>query len=306
MDFLTQVLLGCVIGELLLGRKYGKKGLILGAFVGALPDSDIILNIFFNDLNDIIYHRVFTHSFTFAILGGLIFAYLTTKVSYFKKIKFNELYLVYFFGILTHFLIDLLTTYGTAIFYPFSTKTYSLNSIFIIDLFYTIPLLVFLIIGIKKKDKEKRFKIVLIGFIISSLYLISGIMVQNIVQDQIEKDFIAQGMKIDSLIVQPTPSNIITWRVVAQNENYIYEGFKSVHKLDEKTKFDKYKKDLELRDEIKSIPRINELIEFSQNFYMLMKDEEKLIYVDIRFGTIKSTRIFQFELTKEEIIMNRH
>jgi len=305
MDFLTQVLLGCAIGELLLGRKYGRSAIVLGGIAGALPDADVLLNIFLNDLNDFIYHRVFTHSFVFAIFGGLLATYVTKKFKYFKKYSFKEIYLVFFTGIVTHFLLDLLTTYGTAIFYPFTRTTYALNSIFIVDLFYTISLLFFFVLGVKVKDKNKRFKFVLIGFIISCLYLFSGLLFHSIVESSVEQDFIEKGIYIDSFMVQPTVSNIINWRMIGQDEDYIYEGYKSIFALGDEIKIDKYAKNHELREEIRSVPRIDELIVFSHGYYILAKDGDKLIYVDIRFGSIEHANVFLFELRDDEIVMYR-
>ena len=42
MDSLTHIVLGAAIGEAMLGKKIGKKGILWGALAASLPDIDVL------------------------------------------------------------------------------------------------------------------------------------------------------------------------------------------------------------------------------------------------------------------------
>src|ERR1043165_4338618 len=65
---------------------------------------------------------------------------------------------LFFLGMFTHILIDALTSYGTGWFEPFSSYRVSFNTIFVADLFYTIPFLICVIIALIAKSESERRK----------------------------------------------------------------------------------------------------------------------------------------------------
>ena len=62
MDSLTQLTFGATCGEAIFGQKLGRKALTWGAILGALPDLDVFIP-FGGPVDDLIYHRSFSHSF---------------------------------------------------------------------------------------------------------------------------------------------------------------------------------------------------------------------------------------------------
>ena len=42
MDSITHIVLGACIGDAVLGKKLGKKGMIVGAIANSLPDADVL------------------------------------------------------------------------------------------------------------------------------------------------------------------------------------------------------------------------------------------------------------------------
>jgi len=80
MDSLTQIVLGAAVGEVVLGKKLGNRAMVWGAIGGTIPDLDIIVNLFADDMTSLAAHRGISHSFFFAFVGSILFAYLTHKL----------------------------------------------------------------------------------------------------------------------------------------------------------------------------------------------------------------------------------
>ena len=80
MDSLTQIVLGAAVGEVVLGKKLGNRAMVWGAIGGTIPDLDIIVNLFADDMTALAAHRGLSHSLFFAFVGSILFAYLTNKL----------------------------------------------------------------------------------------------------------------------------------------------------------------------------------------------------------------------------------
>ena len=52
MDSLTHIVLGAAIGELMAGRKLGKKALLIGAIANSLPDIDFVASFWLDPARD--------------------------------------------------------------------------------------------------------------------------------------------------------------------------------------------------------------------------------------------------------------
>lgn len=80
MDSLTQITLGAAVGEVVLGKKIGNRALLWGAVGGTIPDLDVLSAFFVSEINELAYHRGFSHSIVFAILGAFIFGWLIERM----------------------------------------------------------------------------------------------------------------------------------------------------------------------------------------------------------------------------------
>ncbi len=174
MDSITQAALGAAVGEAVLGRKIGSKGPVLGAVIGTVPDLDVLLVPLFDELEKISLHRGYSHSILFCFAGAFLFAYILSKIKWTNGVSYRKLWLLSFFSLFTHVLLDTFTTYGTQLFLPFSDYRFSFDSIPIIDPFYSIPLLVGTLISVfkyKRLDRRRGLPNIL-GLTISTLYLL--------------------------------------------------------------------------------------------------------------------------------------
>ena len=133
MDPVTHVAAGVLISQVLPGPSRGWSALA-GAAFALLPDIDYFL-IFVDRLAFIRHHRGFTHSlaalFLFALLGAALGRALGGP-RWFRPILFLGLAVL-----ASHLLLDLATSYGTQILFPFSRQRFTLDWLFIIDPYLT-------------------------------------------------------------------------------------------------------------------------------------------------------------------------
>ena len=73
MDSVTQAVLGGVVGELVLGRKIGGKGMIWGLVFGTLPDLDILFYPWLDQVEELRWHRGISHSILVMVVAAFVF-----------------------------------------------------------------------------------------------------------------------------------------------------------------------------------------------------------------------------------------
>ena len=69
MDSLTQVVLGAAVGEAVLGKKIGNRAMLWGAIGGTIPDLDVFLRYFVDEITNTEMHRGFSHSLLFPFIS---------------------------------------------------------------------------------------------------------------------------------------------------------------------------------------------------------------------------------------------
>src|SRR2546423_1358687 len=155
MDTFTHGIAGALIGKALFRgqdmftRRPGTRGRIItwSLMLGAIfPDSDVVRDIFsHNDLLVITWHRSITHSLVCLPFFALILAALTRWFVRWRKWdapSFAALTGIYVIGIVSHILLDLVTSFGTMIWSPVKWSRPTWDLIFIIDFTLSAILLV--------------------------------------------------------------------------------------------------------------------------------------------------------------------
>ena len=145
MDSVTQIVLGAAVGEAVLGKKIGNKAMLLGAIAGTIPDLDVLASHFTDTVTALEIHRGFTHSIVFAIAFGLFFGWLLSLWD--KRATLKQWSWFWFLCFVTHPLLDAFTVYGTQLSWPFQPHPVMWSSIFIIDPFFTVPLLIAVLVA---------------------------------------------------------------------------------------------------------------------------------------------------------------
>ncbi len=285
MDSLTQIVLGASVGEKILGKKIGNKALLYGAIAGTIPDLDVYVGKFYDPITAIVIHRGFSHSILFFVLLSPFLGWILSKIEKKNGVTFQKATIFWFFGLLTHALLDAFTTWGTQLFYPFDIRL-SLHSIFVIDPLYTLPFLFCLIMVMRfKRHNPKRQKWNNFGLIISSCYLFLTVVIQQIVTSKFEAQLVKENIEYSRKIVKPSPLNIILWNSVIETERGYYLGDYSFFDS-QPISFDFYPKNKELIKDIENEKVVQQLKWISEGWWLITQKEEKLCLNDIRFGLL--------------------
>ena len=155
MDTITHGIAGALIGkavfrgEDMFASHPINRGRIItwSLMLGAIfPDSDVLRDFFSSDrLLIITWHRSLTHSLVLLPLWALLLAGITRAFSISRKWEapsFGMLTAIYAVGILSHILLDLVTSFGTMIWSPLQWSRPTWDLIFIVDFTLTAILLV--------------------------------------------------------------------------------------------------------------------------------------------------------------------
>ncbi len=291
MDSITQMALGGALGVLVGGKKYGKKSLLMGAMFGSVPDMDVFFFIGSDPVTSFTHHRGFTHSLSFAFLATPILGYLISKIKWFgASYKDIHLHLIIFLALFTHPLLDALTIYGTQLLWPSSSPPVGLGSVFIIDLLYTVPLLVGIGLFIRKGSCRAN----VIGLTLSSLYLALGIGAQHYIYSKVYKQV---DVDKKNVLVQARPLNPTKWRVIVMHDSKYEVGYYSIFNKDDTVEFQSYARGNGEQYGLSDHADYQRLKWFTKGFYDIQLSPNKnLTFSDLRMGQEPGGYIFQFEL----------
>ena len=294
MDSLTQLTLGAAVGEAVMGRRIGRKALLWGAVLGTLPDLDVFLP-FGDPVKDFTYHRSFSHSiFVLSLLTPImvwLILKLHPKLASYKQCWSALVWLCF----MTHVLLDCFTVYGTQIFWPFWDVPVSWASIFIIDPFYTLPLLIGVISAlIMSRASDRGHRINRATLTLSSFYLIWSIAAQAYVTTAVKESLVRQSVTYDNLLVSAGPFNTMIWRIIAQQSdgNY-YEGYYSLLDGHSEVTLDRYESRHELLADLESHWPVERLRWFTKGFYKVWQMDQSVVISDLRMGA-EPSYVFSF------------
>ncbi|MDX1762229.1 MAG: metal-dependent hydrolase [Christiangramia sp.] len=304
MDSLTQIVLGASVGEAVLGKKVGNKAMLYGAIAGTIPDLDTFVGNFFDTITAIEIHRGFSHSIVFAVLFAPIFGWLISKIESKSEATWKNWSWLMFWGLFTHPLLDAHTTWGTQLFWPFDLRL-AYKNIFVIDPLYTLPFLVFLIMAMRlKRTDPKRKKYNRLGLIISSIYLlVITPALKFYTFQQFEYALKKQDIEYERIDTRPTPLNAVLWTANIEAENQFYIGNYSIFDT-QPISFYIVPKNHELAGELQNDTNFMRLIDITEGWYSLSKDDGNLYFNDLRFGKMDiedpdAEFIFSYRLSEE-------
>jgi len=211
MDPFSQALLGAATAQTFFTKKLGKKALPIGILGGLAADFDVVFSFFIKDpLTVLSLHRHFTHSFFFIPLGALFCFLILMLIPSFRSENKKDIYLCSLLAYATHAPLDLMTSYGTLIFWPLTNERFGLDFISIIDPIYTFPLFIgVLFTFIFKTKKPAQW-----ALIFSLVYLCFGFYQKNQalkIQKKLAQD---RGHQIIQSKVIPSLGNLVLWRSV--------------------------------------------------------------------------------------------
>lgn len=283
MDSVTQITLGAAVGVAVMGKRVPIwQSALWGGVAGTTPDLDIFVD-FGDPIVDMVRHRAETHAIFYLTLATPVFAAAAAWLG--KRPGLWRRWLLAFWLIfMTHIGLDYLTVFGTQLLLPFSDHPFEQGSIFIIDPFYTLPLLIGVAASLLSKS-PKRLRFNAIGLVISSLYLVWGLGVQQHVHNIAQASLPAHVAADSNRLVTPSPLNSILWRVLVTTPTHYYEGWYSLLDGHDKVTWRQYDRGAELIDQHGHHPGVARIRRFSHGFYSMQEVDGRILITDLRMGS---------------------
>ena len=308
MDSLTQIVLGAAVAEAVGGRKLGNKAPLWGAIAGTIPDLDVFMRFFYHPIDAALVHRGFSHSILFAVLCSPIFAYIVYRI-YKQKFLYTTWLWLFFFGIITHPMLDMFTNYGTQFLWPLDYRI-TFNTVFVVDPLYTLPFgLCVLIILFLKSTNKWRSRINLFGIYYSSAYLIWGVIVKLYILNNSTEYFSKANYVTENEMVTPMPLTSFYWMMLGEDKTNYYVGYKSIFKDFQPKDIDVIPKNQLKLDSLvwSDVDYTNKLKFISNNYYNIEIKKDTVVFYDLRFGVVSKltnnkirTPLFGYEIIHKD------
>ena len=158
----------------------------------------------------LLHHRGITHS----LLGGLALAVVLALAFRIlsRRVHFLKAALVAYFLILTHIFLDLITSFGTQVFAPFSDRRLTLDACFIIDPIFTLTLIAVAVAAWRLKPA--RALIGTLGLVWIFAYPAVCIQIRDAVRADCAAALAERGATYDALRVTTDALSPIYWKVI--------------------------------------------------------------------------------------------
>lgn len=221
MDSVSQALWGALSSETVVRKRRGRiPPWGIGLVAGTLPDLDTFISNSNDPVFSILIHRHFSHSIFFIPVGALLVFLIFWPWIRKEKENFRYHYGLAVIGYGTHWILDVMTSYGTLIFWPLSNARYALDWISIVDPLLTIPWLAALLLLAFKSPL--RIQIARAVMVYSVLYFSYAAVLHSRAWDVYSQILGEKGVAAERVRVLPTLGNSFWFRAVARTESEIH------------------------------------------------------------------------------------
>jgi inner membrane protein len=286
MDSLSHVIIGAAIGETLVGKKIGRWGMVLGAIAKSMPDFDL----FYTGLDDtrayMCQHRAHTHSLFIEALYAVPIAYLLARL-FKEKVSFSQMLVLMLACLWGHSLLDWCTNFGTQLLLPFSNGSYSLNTLAIVDIVFTLPMLVLMLIAVfNKHNTIRRLFLAKMTLLYCFLYLGLTFFNKHQAESLVQSSLLQNQIPATAHLTNPTILNNILWYAVASNDSTVFAGEYSLWYPNRPIRWYAFARNQALMDSSKSKKDIEILRWFSDPYTMAQANGDTLNVYAAKFGRI--------------------
>ena len=285
MDSLTHIVLGAAIGEIMAGRKLGKKALLIGAIANSLPDIDFVASFWMPTARDVWAHRGLTHSFLFVLVMTPLLTWLVTRIMPRTTMTRKDWWLFFSVQLFTHIFIDAFNAYGTGWFEPFSHYRIAFHVLFVADPFFSIWLAIaFVALVLLRPTHPARKRWAWFGLTLSTVYLCYCISNKMTTDAHARADL--QDRHYTRYLSTPTPLNNWLWYIVAEDSTGFFTGYRSM--FDHKPiRFRFQPRNTALLRPFMAHTDVRYLMRFSQGFYTVERWGDTTVFNDLRFGEMR-------------------
>ncbi|MEZ5046902.1 MAG: metal-dependent hydrolase [Chitinophagaceae bacterium] len=306
MDSVSHIILGAAIGEITLGKKIGRWGMLIGAFAKTFPDFDLLYTGLKDAKMYMCHHRGHTHSLIWESLYAIPLAFLTYLI-FRKKVSFKAVLFAWLACLWGHSILDTFTNYGTRLLLPFTNESYAINTISIVDLVFTVPMLLACIISLffsNKKNLRFRFNKGILVYAMSYLFLI--LINKGFMNQLFKKSLEQEKIPYSAYMTNPSILNNVLWYANAVNDSVLYTAEYSLFDNTKKLHWVAYPRHTEWAAQYSNQEDIKALKWFSRGYDICAQKGDTLNYYCVKFGknsfidtSLEKSFVFHYVLYKK-------
>ena len=239
---MTQASLGALIGELMMGKRLGKRALAWGALFGVMPDLVFLLSPLLDTAREIYWRQGPTHSLAVMAAGSWGIARGLAKLWRRDKIGVAPAGAFVFAVWWVHVLVDCSSTAGAAVLWPLTSTRVAFRFLAAGDFLLTVPLVLtalWLAFSRERKAQTSRSRKAapprsarrlwtwrILGT--AAAYSLLALGMKFIASAGFDADLARRGTTFTRRIESPAPYNILLWRAVVDRESEFWVGYRSV------------------------------------------------------------------------------
>ncbi|MFN4090772.1 MAG: metal-dependent hydrolase [Alphaproteobacteria bacterium] len=234
MDTVTQMLFGATVAQAGFRHRLGRKAIVAGAVLGLVPDLDVAVGWVAGPFAAWEHHRGLTHSLFFGPVVGPLIGWGLWRFHRHRTVDRSDVVSrdtlrawtwLAILVLMTHPLIDLFTSYGTQLLWPFTDTRFAIDALPIIDPVYSAILLAVVIIGSLARTRPRFAQdMAATALILIGAYSLGGWAINDHVKRVAAADF-GEAAAIDAypMLFQPYYR-----RVLARTPEAAHVGYYSV------------------------------------------------------------------------------
>lgn len=215
MDPVTHIASGAILGQAVRRRFFPEaKAFLPFCIAGAwLPDIDNLVGRGNPELY-LLHHRGLTHS----LVGGIGLALLLAGTARLcsQEYRLKPTFLLAYGLVLLHIFLDLVTSYGTQVLLPFSNARLTLDAVFIVDPFWTLAMLLFLLFSVLVKEKRTYFGLMGLAWIL--VYPLSNLGIEQSLENLYAAKLVREQVRFSSVHFMPDAFTPYFWKVIVESE----------------------------------------------------------------------------------------
>ncbi|HWI54918.1 MAG TPA: metal-dependent hydrolase [Desulfobacteria bacterium] len=214
MDPLTHLLVGIGV-TVFTGENFNVTNPVhIGTALGSLaPDFDIVLQLF-GHLPYLKHHRGSSHS-----LPGIVFSSAVIALGLgllFGGSTFGTIFLWTLLGSISHVLLDVLNSYGAKIFWPLSSKSYSLNLLVLAD---PVIIILFAAVSFLPGPPAVAGRNVFLAVL---AYLGARMLMRQKIHWMLRRKYNKE--EVQRIVVMPAMVSLINWSFLVETKEYYIIG----------------------------------------------------------------------------------
>lgn len=217
MDPITHGVTGSMAALIFSDGDNKKRAAVTGFGAAILADIEAFIQWPGDPLFNLEIHRQFTHSLIFIPAGALVAATLFWFI-FRKKIAFSSLYFFSIAGYATHWFMDLITSYGVELLWPFLDTRFALNIVSVVDPLITGGVIIFTLLALIKS----RAVMLPLAWAWLAMFLLFGALQNHRAASALQQLAMDRNHSITKSVVKPTIGNQLLWRATYISRDTVF------------------------------------------------------------------------------------